>query len=347
MSTIKTVLFSLMHLVVDGICGFVIFASLYPFLNTNDAFIIFILYNSCAFVLQPLTGFLVDKFNYDKLILIALTFVLTLCLCVNINPYLSCILIGISNAFFHTIGGKYVLKNKQNSMSLQGIFVSLGAIGLVLGSYFYGNILKIIFLFLVFILLTLLVFLKDDSDKEQTIKTENTEAKTKKLLPKETIIIIILLLIVTFVRAFWNKGTTYVWNTSKNTILLVSVITALGKILGGILGDKFGIRNTIIISFAISFVSIFLTGQNMFLDLVSILAINFSMPITLYLLNKSFPNHEGFNFGLLAAVLFPGYLLGMNEFVSKNIIIFAPIAIIISTAAIIYVNYKEKKNGII
>lgn len=336
-----------MHLVVDGICGFVIFSSLYPLVSLDNAFVIFILYNLCAFVLQPLTGFIVDKFHYDKLILICLTFVLTLCLCVNLNPFFSCILIGISNAFFHTIGGKYVLKNKQNSMALQGLFVSLGAIGLVLGSYFYGNILKIIFLFLMFVLLTFLVFLHD---KNLNIIESSKETKTtqvKKFIPKETIMIVILLLLVTFIRAFWNKGTTYSWNINKDTILLISVITALGKIIGGVLGDKFGIRNTILLSFIISFISIFLTGKNIYLDLVSILAINFSMPITLFLLNKSLPNHEGFNFGLLAAVLFPGYLLGMNDFVSTNIIIFAPIAIIISTASIIFVHYKETKYAII
>lgn len=332
-----------MHLVVDGICGFVIFSSLYPLVSLDNAFVIFILYNFCAFVLQPLTGFLIDKFNYDKLLLICLTFVLALCLCVNLNPFLSCILLGISNSFFHTIGGKYVLKNKQNSMSLQGLFVSLGAIGLVLGSYFYGNILKVIFLFLIFVLLSLLIFLKDKNIDE---KTEHNP-KIKNLVSREAIIIVVLLLIVTFVRAFRNKGTVYSWNINKNTILLISTITALGKIIGGVLGDKFGIRNTILLSFIISFISIFLTGKNMYLDLLSILAINFSMPITLFLLNKSFPNHEGFNFGLLAAVLFPGYLVGMNEFVSSNITIFAPIAIIISTTSLIFVHYKENKYGII
>lgn len=336
-----------MHLVVDGICGFVIFSSLYPLVSLDNAFVIFILYNFCAFVLQPLTGFLIDKFNYDKLLLICLTFVLALCLCVNLNPFLSCILLGISNSFFHTIGGKYVLKNKQNSMSLQGLFVSLGAIGLVLGSYFYGNILKVIFLFLIFVLLSLLIFLKDKNiDKSIDEKTEHNP-KIKKLVSRGAIIIVVLLLIVTFVRAFRNKGTVYSWNINKNTILLISTITALGKIIGGVLGDKFGIRNTILLSFIISFISIFLTGKNMYLDLLSILAINFSMPITLFLLNKSFPNHEGFNFGLLAAVLFPGYLVGMNEFVSSNITIFAPIAIIISTTSLIFVHYKENKYGII
>ncbi len=336
-----------MHLVVDGICGFVIFSSLYPLVSLDNAFIIFILYNFCAFVLQPLTGFLIDKFDYDKLLLICLTFVFALCLCVNLNPFLSCILLGIANSFFHTIGGKYVLKNKQNSMSLQGLFVSLGAIGLSLGSYFYGNILKVIFLFLIFTLLTLLIFLKDKTIKKSMDEKTENNSKIKKLVPKETIIIVVLLLIVTFVRAFRNKGTVYSWNINKNTILLISTITALGKIIGGVLGDKFGIRNTILLSFIISFVSIFFTGKNMYLDLVSILAINFSMPITLFLLNKSFPNHEGFNFGLLAAVLFPGYLVGMNEFVSSNIIIFAPIAIIISTASLIFVHYKENRYGII
>ena len=45
--------------------------------------------------------------------------------------------------------------------------------------------------------------------------------------------------------------------------------------------------------------------------IIGTICINISMPITLFELNKINPNHEGLNFGLLAAVLFPGVALGI------------------------------------
>ena len=45
---------------------------------------------------------------------------------------------------------------------------------------------------------------------------------------------------------------------------------------------------------------------------IGVLAINFTMPITLCLANRLLPLHEGLSFGLLAAVLIPGYLLAKS-----------------------------------
>jgi hypothetical protein len=45
---------------------------------------------------------------------------------------------------------------------------------------------------------------------------------------------------------------------------------------------------------------------------IGIFAINCTMPMTLCLANMLLPNREGLAFGLLAAVLIPGYLLAKN-----------------------------------
>jgi hypothetical protein len=53
--------------------------------------------------------------------------------------------------------------------------------------------------------------------------------------------------------------------------------------------------------------------------LIGVLVINFTMPMTLYLANKVLPGREGLAFGLLAAVLVPGYLLAHNGSLPFNI----------------------------
>ena len=69
----KLLLFSVMHLVTDGLCAYLVFSKLYTddYLQTA---ILFFAYNILAFVTQAPVGILIDKYNKPKIFLAVLWF---------------------------------------------------------------------------------------------------------------------------------------------------------------------------------------------------------------------------------------------------------------------------------
>lgn len=331
------ILFSILHFLVDGICGLIIFSRLYDGPYSQLVFVFFT-YNTLAFVFQPIIGLIIDKYNHDKFFLLFSIFILLINLIFPVNFYLSTILCGLCNAIFHIVGGRFSLEKFSDSLSSQGLFVSLGAIGLALGSYLYSNALKYTFLVLCILVTSLIIWL--NPEKESAIVFD------KKLPKRETFLSLFFLCLVVLIRALVNKELNFTWNNTINSLIAISIVTALGKILGGVLSDLIGIRLTIILSSIISFLCL-LFNNYLATNLIGILAFNFSMPITLYLINKSFPHHRGLSFGLLAMVLFPGYLLGMIEYPYILVLVQLFIGIII-TCIVIILNERLLKNyGII
>lgn len=329
---IITTLFSLLHLVVDGLCSLIIFSRLYN--NDYDTcLMIFLIYNFLAFLSQPLFGLFIDVKNYPRLFLILSVLFLLLGCLTSFNFVISSICLGIGNSIFHICGGKFVISKSHNDIVSLGLFVSFGAIGLALGQHFYSNTLLYIFISLLLVLSIIIVSLKD-SKVNTSFEIDNI-----KINNKDKIIILILLLLTVFIRSFNGKILTFDFNKTKYVFLYISIFTALGKAFGGVLVKLIKVKYTIIISMILSIIC-FLFPSNLYLSLIGIFCFNITMPITLWYACRLFKNKEGFTFGLLAAFLIPGYLLGMLEYDRLLITIFMIISCIASLLFILYVERK-------
>lgn len=295
-------LYTLLHFLADGICSLIIFSSLYNS-DYNRCLFVFLVYNSLAFISQPLVGLLIDKYNQPRNFLIVSVILITIGVCTKNNYIVSSIFLGIGNSFFHISGGKYVTENTSNNISALGLFVSTGAIGLVLGQYYYSKMLLYVFIALLIISTLIIIF----SYEEKTSSTEIQE----KMKKSQRYLCIILLMIIVVIRALVGKVTIVNFNTNNLIFLLIGMATCLGKILGGVLSKYFGIMKTMIVSMIIAFICLIFFNSNMYFTLLGIITFNVSMPITLWYMNKLINKKQGFAFGLLAGCLFPGYLLGM------------------------------------
>ena len=133
-----TSLYSLLHLLVDGICAFSMFGRFLPHGNQT---INFLLYNFCAFALQMPFGTILDFFIKQEKCsrttkipcFVAIIGVLFTLLGTFTHP----ILLGIGNALFHVGGGVgtiYEDHAKHWKGRGLGIFVAPGALGLYLGT---------------------------------------------------------------------------------------------------------------------------------------------------------------------------------------------------------------------
>ena len=332
----KLILLSMMHFAIDGLCAFLVFSEIYPN-NPQQAAFVFFAYNILAFVTQSPVGIIIDKFNKPKIFL-------SISIAAMLLGYLLCdfwiisvVLIGLSNSLFHVAGGKYVTDKSGNDISHLGIFVSTGAIGLVLGQkYLSFTFLPYIF-FAVLIVCGLLIILSEDSEtKPYSEKYDKPDASTLALLA---------VIAVVAIRSFVGKVVSPDFALSGHIFLIMSVATALGKAMGGICSMWIGVRPTTYISMGVAAVCLTLGTGSMPLFILGIFAFNFSMPITLYYANILLKGKEGFAFGTLAAALTPGYFIAMSFTYSSIMRVCTAILCLVSMLVIIIVSKRIKNHA--
>jgi FSR family fosmidomycin resistance protein-like MFS transporter len=299
---VKLPLLSVMHLVTDGLCSFLVFSRLYSE-NPYLAFGIFIAYNILAFVTQSPIGILADKYNKPRLFLAVSAALILLGYVLASLALLSVLCIGIGNALFHVAGGKYVTDKSGNAIDSLGIFVSTGAVGLALGQIYLAFVpLPYIFFALLFGSLILFLVSEDPEDKS------HTEEFDHRFNPKIALLAVVG---IVFVRSFVGKMVSPAFTLTGGILITLSVFTALGKAMGGIASRLLGIRLTTTLSMCIAAVCLTLGVGNPYTFILGVFFFNFSMPITLYFANVLLKGKEGFAFGTLAAFLAPAYFLAM------------------------------------
>lgn len=331
MNKIKILILSILHLLVDGLCAYTVVNKLYLNDNYLVVTLVFVFYNVLAFCFQPLIGLLIDKLKKEKMFLNISLVLLVVASIINTHWLVIVILLGIANSIFHVVGGIYVVSFNEKKMTFLGVFVSLGAIGIALGTNLVNPITLYIMLILTFILGFIINILKIEKNAINDNITYNID--------KRNIKYICLLLIVVLIRAIMGSACKPEFDTTLISVISISIGVALGKILGGILSDKFGIKYVTIVTLLLSLIGYFFFRNNVVIYIISIILFNTTMPITLYLSNKCLKNRYGLSFGLLAFTLFPGYLLGsLYLMLELSLYPLIAISIVSSILIILYVN---------
>lgn len=331
MNKIKILILSSLHLLVDGLCAYTVVNKLYLNDNYLVVTLVFVFYNVLAFCFQPLIGLIIDKFKKEKMFLNISLILLVVASIINIHWLVIVILLGIANSIFHVVGGIYVVSYNKNKMTFLGLFVSLGAIGISLGTNLINPITLYIMLILTFILGFIINILKIEKNVINDNITYNIDKKHIKYVS--------LLLIVVLIRAIMGSACKPEFDTTLLSVISISVGVALGKILGGMLSDKFGIKYVTIITLLLSLIGYFFFRDNVVIYIISTILFNTTMPMTLFLANKCLKNGYGLSFGLLAFTLFPGYLLGsLYLMLELSIYPLIAISVVFSILIILYVN---------
>ncbi|MBQ6579823.1 MAG: hypothetical protein IIX33_03225, partial [Oscillospiraceae bacterium] len=94
----------------------------------------FILYNFIAFGLQMIIGAYCDEHRKFPSSALGCVLVLSAVLVSPFVPWVSLVVTALGNAFFHVGGGIDSLVHSGGKLSRSGIFVSAGALGVVLGT---------------------------------------------------------------------------------------------------------------------------------------------------------------------------------------------------------------------
>lgn len=305
---------SVLHFLVEVFCVGVLYITA-PSFDGINLFGVFCMYNIFAFLLQPLTGYVVDKIQHKTWILLwAMTlFAISLLysyvlVFMNVTDslltfYVLAILLGLGSAMFHVWGGRDTAVDSRNEITRLGLFVATGALGLAVGMVAYSwNVISLVLVLMV-ICSFLCVYRKKKSVPNMGIQI--------KIHGSRVLIIIMMTMICVAVMIRSLLRITLPTDMSSNAIAVMGLGMAsmVGKYGGGWMARCFGIPITLLILMALSIVCVLCKGLNPIFVFLGLIAVNGTMPITLYLANKLMPRREGLAFGIVAASLIPGYLL--------------------------------------
>ncbi|MBP5344237.1 MAG: hypothetical protein J6Y85_04105 [Alphaproteobacteria bacterium] len=283
------------HFCVDAACAAIVISGT---ARLGDALAFFILYNFLAFCLQPLAGVILDKRSHTtpKQYILISFLLLLIGFIPELNLWMRVLLVGVGNCLFHVGAGTVILTESGKKLAPLGIFVSSGAVGLMLGTMFAYE--WIVHLLLVIVLICLL--------------GANSHLPTKKVLhsvPKIRWQIAGLLCVCVTIRSFMGFIPLTHFIKTPWIIVMITMGVFLGKSLGGIFCDWLGIKKTVIFSTGIVMLLFLFSFNNPYLWSIVQMIVNLSMPITLYLMYRSMPKYPAFSFGLAAACLVIGLLL--------------------------------------
>lgn len=313
-----------------------------------------LLYNFLAFALQAPIGYFFDKFPAKRSTTIGFFFIIGgYFLGILHLSSAGLILCGLGNAFYHVGGSIGIARTDKKGLWDSGIFVSSGALGVSLGTYFankghglgksfFGPTTSVVLLLLIILLLL-----------QRTVSGQDKE-KSSLMPSKSNATLLMLSLFAVFIRSF---GGLFFPISYKNmflasdnitisvfaTAVASGVVAFLGKFLGGFLsiyttrvlhrllpntnidlrtgnyifGTATLVLSTILLTFA---------GHIPFLCFLGVLCFHAAMPVTLFELYCILPDRPGFAMGLSTVALFLGYLpyefFSLNE-LPASIILFA------------------------
>ena len=304
-----------MHLLVDGLCLCCLYLTVSSF-TMNGILSVFLLYNILAFMSQPLTGMMADRLTRRHWLLLWSLVLLTLGVLMSLSlplwtvssPVLLAVavLLGIGNSLFHVWGGKQVVLTTGNDIRALGVFVSTGAMGLAVGIVFFSWTLLSILL-MALCLLAAVYLSVEGRVKEDTLHIESSA--TRHFSQTFALLSVVAIMGIVGFRSYVGEIFSSPLVRNSAVILLIGFVSMTGKMLGGWLVRWMGMIAAVMVMLLMVACCIVFRHVGSFVLLTGILAVNCTMPVTLYLANVVLKGREGLAFGLLAAALIPGYLL--------------------------------------
>ncbi len=320
-------LYFYIHFIVEIVC----FYYLSKVSNNPIVWLVPFLYDAFAFVPQSIIGYFSDKYpkiRMDVIGIILLFIGISIFSFLSITKFVSLFFICFGNAFLHIAGAENTLKNSHGKLSHSAIFVSGGSFGVITGRLLAKSFFPSwTMLILILTLIPFTLYANTFDKKENTCK-EFDYASTK-ISPG---FIVLIALFVVIVRGYMGYGIPTSWNkTILENVLLFSFM-GIGKALGGILSDAYGIRKVAILSTLLAIPFLIFGDNIMVISLIGVMFFSMTMSITLAILVSVLKKKSGLAFGITTIGLFIGTapIFFIKTTHSFNIIMIITISILCS-----------------
>lgn len=324
--------YSITHGIVDLISAAVVFGLLLRGTTLESFVVLAIIYNVFAFGTQAVFGHIIDTLNKPKEgAIISMILLVAAIPLMSISAMASVIVVGLGNSLFHVAGGSISLNLTPKKATAPGIYVSLGALGLFIGTILGKSVFAIYLFCLPLALISILAVIFTKTPK-MDYKKEKISRKFKYF---EMIIILLLLVIVA--RAFVGTMLIFNWKSNMTLASLLIVAIVLGKALGGFFADRLGWIKVSVGGLILSAPLLAFASDYPYLAVLGALLFNFTMPVTLVALSNTIPGRPGFAFGLTTIALLIGALpalLGYKGLIYSGNLLF--VFILVSAVVLFY-----------
>ncbi|MCR4594086.1 MAG: hypothetical protein K5761_03405 [Clostridiales bacterium] len=303
---ITGILYFYIHFVTEVVCFYV----LSNYVESPPiAWIITLAYDMLAFVPQSVIGYFSDRFPKIPLSLIGLPMMaiaLVLQAHTSLIP-LTLIFLCLGNACTHINGAEVTLRTSEGNLSHSAVFVAGGSFGVITGKLLssagtpYWLLLILIASAVPFVILAQMYI----TDKNGILGCEDFGYNNPKLNKH---LVIILSVIIVVVRGYMAYGIPISWRKTALQTILLFVFMGIGKALGGIFSDMFGIKKTAMGSIILALPLLAFGDNNMYLSLIGVMFFSMTMPVTLAVILSVLKRAPGLAFGFTTIGLFLGTL---------------------------------------
>ena len=290
----------LAHGIADGAAGLML-GGLPGRVPLEHVALLVLLYNVLAFACQPLLGVLTDHLRQPRLVALAGLGLQTAGLLLTPwQPIAAVALAGLGSGCFHVGGGALALCATRGRAIGPGLFAAPGVLGLALGGYLAitgaGNIWP---------WLALLVLSSLAVAALGQPALPYAETTREPIFERHDLIMIALLAGIALRSLVWTT-LQYVLQARVDVLLLLAVAGAIGKVLGGLLADRYGWRRWTMLALGGAAALLTVSGGNLYLLMLGVALLQSATPgalaATLRLLPRQPATAAGLGLGLAIAV---------------------------------------------
>ena len=274
----------LLHGINDLAAGFLLAAYTLTH-GYNDSFLFISIYAILGFGGQLPVGFLLDKHKDIVLFAkISVTLLPLTLLFFFLSVEAAIICSGMASAFVHVTGGTICLQVHENKSGPLGLFTAPGVLGLTIGGLLgeAGYLLPVVLLFAV-MLVTIAIF-------RRPLPVYQSPEKKESELDSHDLVMLLLLLFMCF-RSFLFDVVNYIAENYENGLLYIGISAFLGKMIGGFVADKAGIRKFIYGTLVAALILFQFGKTNIYMLCTGIALLQSSVPVTLLMMSRSLPFH--------------------------------------------------------
>ena len=294
------------HFVTEVICFFALGRY---FEGEPTMWLIILAYDLLAFAPQSVIGYINDRFprfsfGIAGLLLLAAALVLQNTVS---SPFVSLVPLCIGNAFVHVNGAEVTLRASNGSLSHSAIFVSGGSFGVVSGKLLAAT--DVPYWLLLFLIVSAIPFaVLGQTYVKDAAPSDRYEAFDYHRKGLNKYVVIILSVLVVIVRGYMAYGIPISWRKTTLQTIILFVFMGIGKALGGVLADIFGVKKVAMLSILLALPLLMFGDNNMFVSLFGVLLFSMTMSISLAVIVSVLKRSPGLAFGLTTIGLFLGSL---------------------------------------
>ena len=299
--SLQPVFWGLLHGVNDLAAGFLLAAYTLTH-GYSDSFLFISIYAILGFGGQLPVGFWLDKQKDIALFAKLSVSLLPLSLLFFfVSPEAAIICSGIASAFVHVTGGTICLQVHNNKSGPLGLFTAPGVLGLTIGGLLGGaGYMLPVILLLATVFIAMAIF-------KMPLPIYYRPEKKQSELDSHDLVMLLLLLFMCF-RSFLFDVVNYVAENYEDGLLYIGISAFLGKIIGGFVADKVGVRKFIYITLFTALVLFQFGKNNIYMLCTGIAFLQSSVPVTLLMMSRCLPLHpaSATAFSLGASIIFAG-----------------------------------------